>query len=162
VKRLERYFNNSEIRKTPFSIISKNLKFEQDKVVQSPTSKYTDILTHEKRIMGKQVLFITDYSTHNLKNTPKSKSYTAAVTLPTGNPTPQNVLKLPFEHFISHKHVHKRLWEFWLEKGPQSLPSVEKLISMNLQWVNQLYPEEYKKYQDMKTSQHQSKKQKSQ
>jgi len=145
VKRLEPYFTFHNLREKPFSVLSKPIKFDGDKVIISPTDRYLQVLTHQKKVMGKHITYISDHHTHNLKNSPKSKSYTCVTQLETGNPSPQTVQKVPLDHLVVGKAVHQSLWKYWILKGPTALPSKEKLISLNLQWVNELYEEEYHK-----------------
>jgi len=145
VKCLERYYTHNSLRQKPFSVISKPIQFDGDKVIISPTDRYLQVLTHKKKVMGKQIFDIQAHTNHNLINSPKSKSYTCITCLHTGNPTPQNIQKIPVDHLVIGKAVHEVLWKYWLSKGPTALPSKEKLISLNLQWVNELFPVEYKK-----------------
>jgi len=96
------------------------------------------------KIQGKYVLGIDRHLHVAYKNSPPSKSYGLLCTLKTGNPSAHSSEMVPFDLLTKGGKIHQKLWEYWLTKGPNALPSKLKLVEKGLAWVPNIFAEAYK------------------
>jgi len=129
----------------PFTVIGKPHTFKTDGTfTKGIVEDIEQPQLYNAKVQGKHILEVDRHQHINYKNAPATKSYGIKSTLTTGNPSAHSSEMVPFDLLTKNGKVHEKLWEYWLKKGPNVLPSNMKLVEKNCQWVPLLFQQVYK------------------